>query len=90
MPQGQLVITVPDDGLTTKARPQRAAARRAHRRRQREVDRRVLDGAARVESGLRRRGVPVRRRAPSGRWARRRAFRELGRLHDEHGVGGRS
>ena len=42
------------------AAPQPAAARRAHRRRQGQVDRRVRDGAAGLEPGLADRGVPVR------------------------------
>ena len=59
MPQGQ-PVTVPDDGLTTTGAPQRPAARRPHRPRQGQVDRGVRHGAARLEPGLRRRGVPVR------------------------------
>ena len=55
MPQGQPLV-VPDDGLTTRAAPQPAAADGAHRRRQGEVDRRLRAGAARLEPGLERSG----------------------------------
>ncbi len=71
MPQGQ-PLDRPRRRPDHPRPPQRAAARRAHRRGQGQVDRGVRHGAAGVESGLRHRGVPVRqeRQVESGRGGR--------------------
>ena len=70
------------------AAPQRAAARGAHRRRARAS--RPPRSAWRCAPGTRaeRRRCSSSSRAPSGRSARSRRSRALGRLHDEHGDGG--
>ena len=59
MPQGH-PLTVPDDGLTTRARRNAPLLAVHTGAGQGKVDRRVRDGAAGLEPGLRRRGVPVR------------------------------
>ena len=85
MPQGQ-PLDRPRRRPDHPGAPQRAAAGRAHRAGQGEVDRRVRDGVAGLEPGLRHRGVPVRqerevegrrgggvsRARPAARRARRR------------------
>ena len=71
MPQGQ-PLDRPRRRPDHPCPPQRSAARRAHRRGQGQVDCGVRHGAAGMEPGLRRRGVPVRqeRQVESGRGGR--------------------
>jgi len=86
MPQGQ-PLTVPDDGLTTRAR-RNAPLLAVHTGAGKGKSTAAFGMALRAwNQGF---DIAVFQFVKSAKWkvGEEAAFRELGRLHDEHGVGG--
>ena len=86
MPQGQ-PLTVPDDGLTTRAR-RNAPLLAVHTGAGKGKSTAAFGMALRAwNQGF---DIAVFQFVKSAKWrvGEEKAFRELGRLHDEHGVGG--
>src|ERR1700741_1788248 len=86
MPQGQ-PLTVPDDGLTTRAR-RRAPLLAVHTGTGKGKSTAAFGMALRAwNAGM---SIAVFQFVKSAKWkgGEETAFRELGRLHEEHGIGG--